>query len=320
MPVKKLFAFLLASIMLLCTAVPAMAQEIEAVDAEEALYGKPEVRWLSLEDYSSRVYYDLPYCGEDSTESEKLHLVLPEEGEGPYPVLISVHGGAWGSNNSKDDHTVTFTQAAALAGLKRGYAVACVDYTLKKKKTPVVMPLEIQEIRAAVRYLRSVAGEYNLDADHFALIGESAGGQIADMAAVTGGEALYDNAAFGNTEFSGEVQAVIAQYSAPIMGLNAMTARLYDIEESALTQEMADAVSAVAHIDAADPPFYIEAGSADTTIPYTDSVALYDALVAAGVENCELHIYEGMEHAVIWFQSEAVTNAFLDWLDARFGR
>ena len=83
---------------------------------------------------------------------------------------------------------------------------------------------------------------------------------------------------------------------------------------------MADAITALCHIDANDPPFCIEAGSADTTIPYTDSVALYDALVAAGVENCEIHIYEGMEHAVTWFQSEAVTDSFLNWLDARFER
>jgi hypothetical protein len=143
---------------------------------------------------------------------------------------------------------------------------------------------------------------------------------IADMAALTAGEALYDNADFGNMEYSAEVQAVIAQYSAPIMGINGMTARLYDVEEAALTQEMADAITAIRHVDAGDPPFYIEAGSADSTIDYNDSVALYDALVAAGVENCVLHIYEGMEHSTAWFQSEQVTDSFLNWLDAIFER
>ena len=315
---KKLLVILMAA--LLALGATAYAVEIEPVEASEEMYGFPEARWLNLEDYSSRVYYDLPYCGENSTDSEVLHLVLPEEGEGPYPVIVSVHGGAWGANNSTKENTVTFTQAAGLAGLKRGYAVACVDYTLKKKKTPVVMPLAVQEVRAAVRYLRSVAGEYNLDVDRFALIGESAGGQLVDMAATTGGEALYDNADFGNMDFSGDVQAVVAQYSAPIMGMNQMTARLYDVEEADLTQEMADEITAINHIDANDPPFYVEAGSADTTIPYTDSVALYEALVAAGIENCELHIYEGMEHSTAWFQSEPVTESFLNWLDARLGR
>ena len=315
---KKVLTILM--ILMLVFASAAQAVEIEPIEAGEALYTFPENRWLDLQEYSGKVYYDLPYCGENSTDSEVLHLVLPEEGEGPYPVIVSVHGGGWGGNNSTKENKVTFTQAAALAGLKRGYAVACVDYTLKKKKTPVVMPLAIQEVRAAVRYLRSVAEEYHLDPDRFALIGESAGGQLVDMAATTEGEPMYDNADFGNMEFSAKVQAVVAQYSAPIMGMNAMTARLYNVEESELTQEMADAITALKHIDAEDPPFYVEAGSADTTIPYTDSVALYETLVAAGVKDCELHIYEGMEHSTAWFQSEKVTESFLNWLDQRLGR
>ena len=48
--------------------------------------------------------------------------------------------------------------------------------------------------------------------------------------------------------------------------------------------------------------------------------AAADALVEAGVQNCELHLYEGMEHAVIWFQSEQCTTNFLNWLDGIFGR
>ena len=63
----------------------------------------------------------------------------------------------------------------------------------------------MQGVRAAVRYLRSVAGEYNLDAERFALIGESAGRQLVDMAGTTGSEDYYDNADFDNTEFSGDV-------------------------------------------------------------------------------------------------------------------
>ncbi len=316
---KKIRWMALLMVTLLVFGAAAQAVEIEKPEVEEALYGKPEVRWLNPSDYSSRVYYDLPYCGENSTSMEVLHLLLPEEGEGPYPVLISVHGGAWGANNSTKEKQVTFTQAAAFAALKRGYAVACVDYTLKKKKTPVVFPLTMQEVRAAVRYLRSVAGEYNLDPDHFALIGESAGGQLVDMAGTTGGEELYDNPDLGNMEYSGDVQAVIAQYSCPRMDA-ASSARLYDVDAGEVTQEMVDACSAMAHIDAGDPPFYIEHGTADTTIPYQQSVDFYEALVAAGVQNCELHLYEGMEHAVIFFQSEQVTNGFLNWLDGIFGR
>lgn len=314
---KKLAMLL---VVLLAIGSVACAVEFEPGDTSEEMNSFPKPMWIDPTEYSSKIFWDLPYCGENSTETQKLHLLLPDEGEGPYPVLISVHGGAWSSNNSKKDHTVTFTQKAAFAALDRGYAVACVDYSIRSKDNPVVFPLAMQEVRAAVRYLRSVAGEYNLDTERFALIGESAGGQLVDMAGTTGGEDYYDNADFGNMEYSGDVQAVIAQYSAPIMDANGMTARLFDVEEAELTQEMLDSCSAMAHIDANDPPFYIMAGSADSTIPYTNSVDLYDALVAAGVENCELHIYEGMEHSVAWFQTEAVMNPCLDWLDGVLGR
>lgn len=53
---------------------------------------------------------DIPYCGENSTETQKLHILLPDEGEGPYPVLISVHGGAWSTGNTNKNHEVSFTQ------------------------------------------------------------------------------------------------------------------------------------------------------------------------------------------------------------------
>lgn len=317
---KKLMLLTVVLSVALALGSVAYAVEFEPASDDPAMNKYPEEMWIDPAAYSSKIYYDLPYCGENSTKTQKLHLLLPEEGEGPYPVLVSVHGGAWSSNNSKKDHTVTFTQAAAFPALERGYAVACVDYSIKSKNNPVVFPLAMQEVRAAVRYLRSVAGEYNLDTEKFALIGESAGGQLVDMAGLTSGEEYYDNADLGNMDQSGDVQAVIAQYSAPIMEANAMTARLFDVEVDALTQEMLDSCTAMAHIDANDPPFYIMAGSADTTIPYTNSVDFYDALVAAGVQNCELHIYDGMEHSVAWFQTEPVTTAYLDWLDGVFGR
>lgn len=311
--------FLAAALALtLCAAPSAMAVEIETPSVDASMYEKPKPRSIPLEGRTERTFLDLPYCGENSTESQILHILLPD-GEGPFPVLISVHGGAWSTGNTSKKHEVSFTQDAAFAALERGYAVVCVDYSVKNKNNPVAFPLQMQEIRAAVRYIRSVAEQYSLDSDHIALIGESAGGMLVSMAALTEGEEYYDNADLGNMEYSSKVQAVIAQYPAPKMGINGMTARLYDVAEEEMTQEMADAVTALAHIDAEDPPFFIEHGTADTTIPYTDSIEFYEALTAAGVP-CEIHVYEGFEHAVAWFQSDYVNAQHLNWLDQVFGR
>lgn len=313
---KHLIALFLCILMLSTTAY---AAQIETPEVPEELYGMPTPRRVVITDVPGRVFTNIPYCGENSTDTQKLHIVLPQEGEGPFPVLISVHGGSWCSGNTSKKMEVSATQNAAFAGLERGYAVVCVDYSVRNQENPVAFPLQIQEIRAAVRFIRSVADKYQLDADHICLIGESAGGMLVSMAALTEGEPYYDNADLGNMEYSSAVQAVIAQYPAPKMGKNGMTARLYNVEESALTDEMVQQITALDHIDAGDPPFFIEHGTADGTIPYTDSIEFYDALCAAGV-SAELHLYEGFNHAVAWFQSEYVTEQHLNWLDQQFGR
>lgn len=314
---KRFLALILAAL-LLCA--PALAWETESPEAAEELYAMPKPRRVVIDEVPGRLFADIPYCGENSRDTEILHIVLPEEGEGPFPVIVSVHGGAWSSGNTSKKHEVSATQYAAFAGLKRGYAVVCVDYSVKNTSNPVAFPLQIQEIRTAVRFVRSVAGQYNFDPDHICLLGESAGGMLVSMAALTGGEDYYDNPELGSMDWSAEVQAVIAQYPAPKMGRNGMTARLYDVEEDALTDEMLSRITALDHIDANDPPFFIEHGTADTTIPYTDSIEFYEALTAAGIKDCELHIYEGFEHAVAWFQSDYVTEQHFNWLDKQFGR
>ena len=320
----KHIACLLSALLILTFLISAtaLAWEIETLDVDEEMYVEKSST-IYLNEVPARITYDLPYCGENSTAYQKLHLLLPEEGEGPFPIILSVHGGSWRAWNStakKGKVGVSYTQQVAFHGLKRGYAVACMDYSVVNKENTYAFPRMIQEVRAAVRYLRSIAPGYNLDPDHVVLIGESAGGMLVDMAALVGGDRLYDNPEFGNMEFSGDVQAVIAQYSAPIMSVNGMTASLFGVSEEELTQEMADSVTAINFVDANDPPFFIEAGTADSTIPYTNSVTLYETLVEAGVQNCELHIYEGMEHGSHWFQSEEMARLHFDWLDGLFGR
>lgn len=312
--------FLILALCLLMLGTTAYAAPIERPEASEELYAMPSPRRVVITDVPGRVYTNIPYCGENSTDAQKLHIVLPAEGEGPFPVIISVHGGAWCSGNTSKKMEVSATQNAAFAGLVRGYAVVCVDYSIKNKDNPVAFPLQMQEIRTAVRFIRSVADQYSLDSEHICLMGESAGGMLACMAAFTEGETYYDNPDLGSMDYSAAVQAVIAQYPASRMSKNDMTARLFDTDADSLTDEMIQSITVLDHIDENDPPVFIEHGTADTTIDYADSIALYDALTASGVKNCELHLYEGFEHATAWFQSDYVTQQHLNWLDNLFGR
>lgn len=309
---KKVLVFLLAMLTVFGVMGTAFAEET----SEVSIYDKPkgDARWIDLAMEEYKLVFDLPYCGENSSDSEILHLVLPED-ENRHPILVFVHGGAWSSNNSKD-HKVTFTARAALRAVERGYAVALVDYSLRGKATPSAFPTQIYEVKAAVRYLRSVAEEYNLDSNRIALIGESAGGMLVNIVGTTNGEKQYDFEEYGNMEYSSDVQAVVGQYS---MGQTDADTIIWlcgleeDQEEE--IQAMVEFTSALNHVDENDPPFYLEHGLIDTTISYTQSCDLYNALYMAGITKSELHLFPGMEHAVSWFQSEENADDYLRWLD-----
>lgn len=85
-------------LLLMCTT--AFAAAIETPEATEELYAMPSPRRVVITEVPGRVYTDIPYCGENSLPTEKLHIVLPAEGDGPFPVIVSIHGGAWCSGNT----------------------------------------------------------------------------------------------------------------------------------------------------------------------------------------------------------------------------
>lgn len=295
---------------------------------DEVYYGKPNPNRVVIEEIApgAQVIYDLPYCGENSTGYQKLHLVLPaERGEEKAPILIVVHGGVWASGNSEEDHRVQTSDVAGLWALKYGYAVALVDYSVKDKVNELALPNQIYEIKAAVRYMRSIAEEYNLDPDHIALLGESAGGHLSNMVGTTNGETEYDLAELGNMEYSSDVQAVIGQYSLGTLKTenDSMLTRLCGVDTAELDKDARKAllaqISPIDHVDEDDPPFYLEHGLSDKTVAYTQSADFYNALIAAGNDKSELHLYPGMDHGVAWFQSEQDAEGFLTWLNGIFG-
>src|SRR5206468_3600241 len=93
-----------------------------------------------------------------------LDLYRPEAARGPLPLIVWVHGGGW-SAGSKEN-----SQAILLSG--RGYAVASINYRLSGVAT---FPAQIEDCRAAIRWLRANAAKYNLDPNRIGVWGGSAG-------------------------------------------------------------------------------------------------------------------------------------------------
>jgi acetyl esterase/lipase len=133
-----------------------------------------------------------------------LDLYLPPGVRHPLPLVIWSHGSAWASENGRSGAEVV---AAELN--PRGYAVAGVAV---RSNSFVHFPAQLYDVKAAVRFLRANAGRYHLDPTRFAIMGESSGGWVAAMAAMTGGiPDLEGNV--GGAGQSSRLQAAVAIYS-----------------------------------------------------------------------------------------------------------
>ena len=118
-----------------------------------------------------RKFLDVPY----GTQSKQqcFDLFLPDEGDGPFPLFVHIHGGGFAFGDKRDDH-----MDAYLLGIKRGYAVASLEYRLSGEAK---FPAAALDCREAIRYIKTHAAEYCVDPNRIAVLGGSAGGNLAAM-------------------------------------------------------------------------------------------------------------------------------------------
>jgi acetyl esterase/lipase len=255
---------------------------------------------------------DLAYV-ESGHERQKLDLYLPStRPSGPLPVMLWVHGGGW-QNGSK---------AAALplrlGFVAKGYAIASIGYRLTDTAK---FPAQIQDVKAAIRWLRAHAAEYGLDPGRFVAWGSSAGGHLVALLGTAGEVKAFDVGP--HLDRSSRVQAVIDFYGPSdfvrFVDTPGYTShRLPDAPESKLiggpvleNKDKAAAASPVTYASKDDAPFLILHGAADPTVPPNQSEALHAALQKAGVAST-LHILPGAKHG----GPEFTTPAALGWIDA----
>ena len=151
---------------------------------------------------TTRMWLDVPYALESS--SQKLDIYLPKQGEGPFPVLLAIHGGGFSSGDKG-----TMEVDGQMTGLNRGYAVVSINYRLSGEAK---FPAALLDVKAAVRFLRAHAKEYKLDGSHIAAWGDSAGANLASLAGTTAGHPELEDLTQGNAQESSRVQAVVAWF------------------------------------------------------------------------------------------------------------
>jgi acetyl esterase/lipase len=231
---------------------------------------------------SVHVDSNVEYARVDGT-SLLLDIYTPKHATGKLPVLVYIHGGSWKSG-SKDSCPIGFIAT-------QNIAVVSINYRLSGVAP---FPAQIYDCKGAVRWLRANAGKYNLDADHIGLAGVSAGGHLAALMGTTAGNTELEGDVGGNLNYSSRVEAVCAFY--PPTDIDKLVVKEAsrtspDTDVAAflggpLNDNLAKASLAnpIRYVSKDSAPFFIMHGKQDTLVPVEQSILLYDALKAAGVE------------------------------------
>ncbi|MBV9122601.1 MAG: alpha/beta hydrolase fold domain-containing protein [Planctomycetes bacterium] len=230
---------------------------------------------------------DLAYVP-DGHERHLLDLYLPEKADGPLPLIVWIHGGGWQAGNK--DHP------PGLPLVSKGYALASINYRLSQHAK---FPAQIEDCKAAIRWLRANASKYHLDPKRIGVWGASAGGHLVALLGTTGGVKALEGDE-GNLKESSRVQAVVDWFGpTDFMHLKTqgaqspVTALLGGSPE--VDPEKAREASPITYVGKDDPPFLIMHGDKDPLVPLKQSQELYQALKKAGVD-ATLEVIPGAGH------------------------
>ncbi len=227
----------------------------------------------------ARVERDLVY-GKGGDTDLKLDLAMPKDGDGPFPVVVCLHGGGW-TRGERGDLRATIENLA-----RRGYVAVSVDYRLAPKDR---FPAQIEDCKAAVRWLRANAKEYKINPDRIGVVGFSSGAHLACLLGVTRKDDGFEGQG-GNADESSAVQAVVSFF-----GPTDLTQEGFgkDVEKENLLPLLGGTraekrdeyrkASPVTYAGKHAPPFLFFHGGNDHIVPLKQSELLADRLKEAGV-------------------------------------
>lgn len=259
----------------------------------------------------------------------KMTLLVPRNDD-LKPAIVYFPGGGFTSA----DHEKYIEMRMALA--KAGFVVAAAEY----RTVPDKFPALVEDGKSAVRYLREHAKDYGIDPTRIGVLGDSAGGYVAQMLGMTNGETSFDTGDF--LDKTSDVQATVTMYGISNLleigdGFPEDVAKVHQspaVTEALLVNgpafgrfsgasigenpEKALQASPMGHIDGSKPPFLIMHGSADKLVSPKQSVQLFKALKDKG-SKVDYVLVEGAGHGdLTWFQPPVI-DMVVDWFKTALG-
>jgi acetyl esterase/lipase len=215
---------------------------------------------------------------------QKLDLYLPRDAQAgsKRPLIVWVHGGAWLGGSKDNCPAVRFTSD--------GYAVASVNYRLSQH---AIFPAQIQDCKAAIRWLRANADTHGIDPNRIGAWGASAGGHLVALLGTAGDVNDFDVGPHAGV--SSRVQAVCdffgpTDFTKMSSFPSSMDHDAADAPEAKLiggpipqNKDKAQRANPITYVTKDDPPFLIVHGDKDPLVPHNQSELLRDALKAVDV-------------------------------------
>lgn len=281
-------------------------------------------------------YPNLTYASIPGFRPLHLDLYDPPGRRSPHPLIVYLHGGGWAFGQPRQSGAFSNWPDVMALIASRGYVVASVEYRLSSEAP---FPAAIQDVKAAVRWLRANARQFGIDPRHVGVWGGSAGGHLAALDAVTCTVgALSPSVAGGPTAAPGIGQAKIApagpdgdcvqafatwygvfDFNRPVPSeqrapkADSLVNRFLGCPRGNCTPEQRAVASPSTYVQAGEPPALLIVGSADTVVGPQQSRDFARLLRSKG-DQAQLLIIPGVNHSFIGKTPGATRAASLEAL------
>lgn len=225
--------------------------------------------------------------------------IYQPEGEGPFPALIAIHGGAWrnGSKLQMLRHAWKFAKA--------GYVVIAINY---RHAPAYKFPAQIHDCKRVVRWVRHKSQKLKVDPEQIAVFGYSAGGHLSAMLGTT-------HEADG---LEGEIPDELKNYSSRVncVVVGGGPCEFDWIKSQALVYWLGSApdekpelykqAAPMTYVTKDDPPMMFVHGGGDSVVPPETSRKMHQRMIEVGVST---------EYKTIGKKGHFATFSDLTWLD-----
>jgi acetyl esterase/lipase len=283
-----------------------------------------------------RKWLDVDYTPAKPHPMRKLDIYLPDDGDGPFPTIVCIHGGAFWGGEKRD-----FQVAAYMDALDLGFAVVSVEQRLCNQlpdgtyNADGLFPNPVFDFKAAIRFLRANAATYKLNPNKFATAGGSAGGYHAIMAAASADNTALTDYSLGYSDTSEAVQAVIdwfgvgdlvvqSEFTEQTPGMKMpdgsefKMANYADVFLGVNCREnpnLAYFANPETWVTTKLPPVYLQHGIADEIVPIACSRNLAKKIEAVkGKDGLVYEEFEGYAHGDPRFNEDANVAHVFNWL------